>query len=72
MNYGMIIIYSGAIAYYYYYFGRGTGGIFLDNVQCGGSESRLIHCSHTGVGVHNCRHTDDAGVRCIGVHYSTH
>ena len=62
------IKYAGATTYYYFKFGRGTGGIFLDDVRCGGSESRLIHCSR--VGVHNCQHTDDAGVRCLGVHTS--
>ena len=32
---------------------------------CTGSESRLIDCRHSGIGVHNCDHTDDAGLRCM-------
>ena len=32
---------------------------------CRGTESRLIDCRHNGIGVHNCDHTDDAGVRCL-------
>ena len=36
----------------------------MDNVYCRGTESRLIDCTHNGIGVHNCDHTDDAGVRC--------
>ena len=42
----------------------GTGQIVLDDLQCTGSESRLIDCPHNGLGNHNCDHTDDAGVRC--------
>ena len=42
----------------------GTGQIVLDDLQCTGSESRLIDCPHNGLGNHNCDHSDDAGVRC--------
>ena len=49
----------------------GTGQILLDDLRCTGSESRLIDCSHSGVGNHNCDHTDDAGVRCVPGIYKT-
>ena len=55
---------AGATAYRYAYFGRGTGGIYLDNLSCRGSELRLINCSHSVIGVHNCDHSADAGLRC--------
>lgn len=42
----------------------GTGQIWLDNVQCTGTESRLIDCRANAVGAHNCVHIEDAGVRC--------
>ena len=43
----------------------GTGQIVLDDLQCTGNESRLIDCSHNGLGNHNCIHANDAGVRCV-------
>lgn len=34
---------------------------------CVGTETRLIDCPNAGgLGVHNCAHTEDAGVRCVG------
>ena len=41
--------------------------ILLDNVVCQGNESSLLNCGHEPVGVHNCDHSEDAGVRCEGV-----
>ena len=38
--------------------------IWLDNVHCQGNESDLFQCEHDGVGVHNCDHNEDVGVKC--------
>ena len=46
-------------------FPGGIGAIHLANLHCTGLESRLIDCPHSGAGVHNCSHSEDAGVRCI-------
>ena len=45
-------------------FVRGTGSIFLDNVHCRGDETNLNDCPHNGVGIHDCGHSEDAGVIC--------
>ena len=42
----------------------GTGQIWLDNVQCRGTEARLIDCPANTLGSHNCVHVEDAGVSC--------
>ncbi|XP_055362524.1 scavenger receptor cysteine-rich type 1 protein M130-like isoform X1 [Betta splendens] len=48
------------------YFGKGTGPIWLDNVECSGEEAALTHCEHPGFGENNCGHGEDAGVICLG------
>ena len=44
----------------------GTGQIWLDQVGCAGSETRLIDCTRNPLGQHDCVHFEDAGVRCQG------
>ena len=46
-------------------FDEGTGRIWLDNVECTGSERRLTNCLFNSSGVDSCTHAQDAGVRCL-------
>ncbi len=44
------------------FFGPGSGPIYLDDVQCSGTELSLLDCQASTI--HNCVHDEDAGVRC--------
>ena len=61
--------FSGVEAALYQFLGafpQGTGPINLDDVECLGSEERLLDCvTRLPVGSHNCSHFEDAGARCI-------
>ena len=46
------------------HFGAGSGQIWLDNVNCVGSEDSIENCPHNGWGSHNCGHHEDASVVC--------
>ena len=43
-------------------YGSGSGRIWMDDVACTGSERMLLSCTHTSL--HNCAHSEDAGVSC--------
>ena len=40
--------------------------IVMDDVACTGRESFLADCSHISWDSHDCRHHEDAGVKCQG------
>ena len=46
------------------FYGEGSGQIWLDDVNCVGTELTIAHCSHRGWGSLNCSHGHDASVKC--------
>ena len=48
----------------YAHFGAGSGQIWLDDINCAGSEDSIVNCQHSGWGSHNCNHNEDAAVVC--------
>lgn len=48
------------------FFGSGVGRIWMDEVQCTGTEESLVNCPANPIGTHNCGHHKDAGVVCRG------
>ena len=46
------------------FYGQGSGQIWIDELNCVGTELSIENCSHNGWGNHDCYHTEDAGVSC--------
>ena len=47
-------------------FGEGTGPIYLEDLSCVGDEHNLTECPNLNWGVHDCDHSKDVGVSCLG------
>ena len=45
-------------------YGAGSGAIFMDDVDCTGSETSLADCNHRGWGSHSCVYSDDVAIEC--------
>ncbi len=43
-----------------------TGPVFLDKIDCRGSENSVMNCSQTAPGLSACTSTEIAGVQCVG------
>ena len=47
------------------FYGQGRGSIWLDNLQCIGTEWTIRNCSHSGWGRQYCGHYKDASAKCL-------
>ena len=45
-------------------YGQGVEPIWIDNLNCTGTEASIFDCDFAGWGVENCGHTEDASVQC--------
>ena len=61
-----ILLSTGALAFGNVQFGSGVGPIQLESVDCRGSETNLIDCSHTSF-ISCYYYRRGAGVRCQGM-----
>ena len=57
----------GTLAFRGARFGQGVGPIFLDQLACRGDEQHVLDCN-SFLRVPLCDHTQDAGIRCIGIY----
>ena len=46
------------------FYGQGSGQIWLDDVDCVGTEESIVNCSYSPWGSHNCSHERDSSVHC--------
>ena len=68
--YDIVILLSttGSRAFRSAQFGEGTGAVFLEGLECVGTETSLLDCPmDTPLGTSLCDHSDDAGIRCYGM-----
>jgi len=46
-------------------YGPGRGRIWLEEVECNGSENNIADCSHNAWGSNDCGHHEDVSIRCM-------
>ena len=56
--------FTGAIRVESFGPGNSSFPILMDNVKCRGDEHTIAACQHDGWEMHNCFHSEDAGVVC--------
>ena len=51
------------------FYGQGSGQIWLNNLNCIGTEETIAHCSHSEWASYDCSHEEDASVNCTAGTY---
>ena len=46
------------------FYGQSSGKIWLDGLNCTGTEKSIEQCPHNGWGTQSCNHSKTAGVKC--------
>ena len=46
------------------FYGEGIGPVWLNNLNCTGTELTIEDCSSSGFGILDCNHREDASVEC--------
>ena len=46
------------------FYGQGSGTIWLENVDCTGTEVSILYCGRGRWGNNNCSHIEDVGIWC--------
>ena len=66
----MLYLYIGEIIFHLYNFDVSLPlpivPILLDDVMCTGNETSVLQCSHNGFNNHNCYHSEDIILACVG------
>ena len=47
-------------------FGSGSGPLFIEQLECSGSELNLMDCMEVTLRRETCTHADDVSIQCIG------
>ena len=50
------------------YYGQGSGQVWLDELNCVGTELTIKDCPHNEWGYQDCFHGEDAGIECSGTY----
>ena len=45
--------------------------IWLDDIQCNGSEKHIADCAHNNWGIHNCERGENVAISCPGMGFCT-
>ena len=60
---------KAAAAIHRAFYGRGSGQVWIDNLDCAGTEETIRNCTHRGWGIEDCSHSEDASVNCTAGKY---